>query len=154
MKEVFSISSARVSAYSARVFSLLAKMVKGLPVEDRLDGVSNYGSWKPRVLMTLEENEVKDFAVKEVPFPDDATRQIAWRKSDVKARKILMDSVKNHLISVIAKKETTKEMFDALKKLFEHDSTNQSISLRTQLQTIKMNRSKSIASYFVRVIEL
>ena len=85
-------------------------MVKGLPVEERLDGVSNYGSWKPRVLMTLEENEVKDFALKEVPFPDDATQRRPWRKSDVKAWKILMDSMRNHLILVIAKKETTKEI--------------------------------------------
>ena len=54
-------------------------------MEDRLDVVSNYGSWKPRVLMTLEENDVKDYAVKEVPFPDDATQQTSWRKSDVKA---------------------------------------------------------------------
>ena len=55
-------------------------MVKGLPVEDRLDGVSNYGSWKPRVLLTLEENEVKDFALIAVPFLDDATQQATWRK--------------------------------------------------------------------------
>lgn len=81
-------------------------MVKGLPVDDRLDGVSNYGSWKPRVLLTLEENEMKDFALKEVPFLDDATQQEAWRKSDVKARKILMDSVKNHLVSRMAKAKT------------------------------------------------
>ena len=129
-------------------------MVKGFPVEDHLDGVSNYGSWKPRVLMTLEENEVKDFAVKEAPFPDDATQQTAWRKSDVKARKITMDSVRNHLISIIAKKETAKEMFDSLKKLFERDSTSRSIALRTQLHTIKMHKSKIVASYFTRISEL
>ena len=103
-------------------------MVKGLPVEDRLDGVSNYGLWKPRVLLTLEENEVKDFALTVVPVPDDAAQQVAWRKNDVKARKILMDSVKNHLVSHLAKSETTKEMFDSLKKLFEHDSASRSIA--------------------------
>ena len=124
MQEVFLHQSVRVFAYSARVFSLLARMVKGLLVENRLDGVSNYGSWKPRVLMTLEENDVKDFAVKEVPFLDDSTQQTTWRKSDVKEINILMDSVKNHLIFVIAKKEVAKEMFDALKKLFEHDNTS------------------------------
>ena len=58
------------------------------------------------------------------------------------------------MISVIAKNETTKEMFDALKKLFERDSTIRSIALRTQLHTIKMTRSKSVASYFTRVTEL
>ena len=48
-----------LSIASARVFSFVSRMVKDLPTEDRLDGVSNYGSWKPRVLMTLEENELK-----------------------------------------------------------------------------------------------
>ena len=65
-----------------------------------------------------------------------------------------MDSVKNHLISVIAKKETTKEMLDSLKKLFECDSTSRSIALRTHLHTIKMNRLESVASYFSMVVEL
>ena len=49
-------------------------MVKGFPVEDRLDGVSNYGSWNPRVLLYLEENEVKDFSLTMVPIPDDANQ--------------------------------------------------------------------------------
>ena len=59
-------------------------MVKGLPVEDRLDGASNYGSWKPRVSLYLEENEVKDFALTTVPVPDDANQLASWRKNDVK----------------------------------------------------------------------
>ena len=41
--------------------------MKGLSVEDRLDGVSNYDSWKPRVLLNLEENKVKDFDLTIVP---------------------------------------------------------------------------------------
>ena len=43
-------------------------MVKDLPVDDRLDGVSDYDSWKPRVMMTLEENNVKDFALKQYQY--------------------------------------------------------------------------------------
>ena len=45
-------------------------------------------------------------------------------------------------------------MLDALKKLFEHGSTSQSIALRTQLHIIKMTRSEIVASYFTRVTEL
>ena len=104
-------------------------MVKGLSVEDRLDGASNYGSWKPRVLLYLEENEVKEFALTTVPVPNDATRLAAWKRNDVKAWKILMDPVKNHLVSHFSKSETAKEMFDSLKKLFERDSANRSIAL-------------------------
>ena len=42
-------------------------MVRGLPVEDRLDGASNYGSWKTRVLIALEEYDVVDFVVNDIP---------------------------------------------------------------------------------------
>ena len=94
-------------------------MVKGLPGEDRLDGASNYGSWKPRVLLYLEENEVKDFALTMVPILDDANQLAAWKRNDVNACKILMDSVKNHLVSHLSNSEIAKEMFDSLKKLFE-----------------------------------
>ena len=65
-----------------------------------------------------------------------------------------MDFVKNHLVSHMAKAKTTKEMFDTLKKLFECDSASRLIALRTQLHTIKMNRSETIASYFMRIAEL
>ena len=65
-----------------------------------------------------------------------------------------MDSVKNHLVSHLAKSKTAKEMFDSLKKLFERDSASRSIALRTQLHTIKMNKSESVASYFMRIADL
>ena len=52
-------------------------MVRGLPVEDRLDGGSNYGSLMPRVLLSLEEYDVKYFALKRVPMPEDENQQEA-----------------------------------------------------------------------------
>jgi hypothetical protein len=90
-----------------------------LSVEYRLDGASNYGSWKPRVLLYLEENKVKYFSLTTMPVPNDATQLVAWKKNDVKAWKILMEYMKNHLVSHLAKLETAKEMFDSMKKLFE-----------------------------------
>ena len=42
------------------MLGLLVKMVKGFPVEDHLDGASNYDSWKPKVLLYLGENEVME----------------------------------------------------------------------------------------------
>ena len=123
-------------------------------MEDRLDGASNYGSWKPRVLLALEEYDVKDFAVQEVPMPEQDKRQASCRRHDVKARKILMDSVKSHLIFHISKAETAKDMFDILKNLFQRDNTSRSIALRTRLHTIKMKRSESVDSYFTRVAKI
>ena len=65
-----------------------------------------------------------------------------------------MDSMKNHLVSHMAKAEIAKDMFDSLKKLFEHDSASRSITLSTQLHTMKMNRSEMIASYYMSITKL
>ena len=128
----------------------------GFPVEDRLDGASNYGSWKTRVLIALEEYDVVDFAVKDIPRPEaeEEDRLAAWRRHDVKTRKILIHSVKSHLLFHISKAATAKEMFDTLKNLFERDSTSKSITLRSQLHTIKMKKSESMDAYFTRVAEI
>ena len=66
-------------------------MVKRFLVEDHLDRASNYGSLKPRVLLYLEENEVRDFSLTTMPVPDDATQLAVWKRNDGKARRILMD---------------------------------------------------------------
>ena len=131
-------------------------MVRGLPVEDRLDGASNYGSWKTRVLIALEEYDMVEFAINDIPKPAEEEREhlVAWRRHDVKARKILIDFVKSHLLFHISKAATAKEMFDILKKLFERDSTSKLIALRSQLHTLKMKKSESIDSYFARIVEI
>ena len=89
-------------------------MVRGLPIKDRLDGASNYGSWKTRVLIALEEYDMVEFVVNDIPKPteEDQERWASWRRHDVKARKILIDSVKSHLLFHILKAATTNQMFD------------------------------------------
>jgi hypothetical protein len=41
-----------------------------------------------------------------------------------KAQSIVLDGVKNHLIPHLAEKNTAKEMWDALKNLFEANNEN------------------------------
>ena len=62
----------------------------------------------------------------------------------MKARKILIDSVKSHLLFHISKAATAKEMFDILKNLIERDSTSKSIALKSQLHTLKMKKSDAM----------
>ena len=39
----------------------------GMKVEDRLDRDTNFISWKPRVLLILEENDLLNFVNEKVP---------------------------------------------------------------------------------------
>lgn len=44
-------------------------MVTSVKVEDRLDEASNFNSWKFRVLITLEENDLLVFVEVDMPEP-------------------------------------------------------------------------------------
>ena len=72
----------------------------------------------------------------------------------MKARRILVDSVKDHLVPQISEKKTARKMFKTLTKLFEHRSNNVTLTLRNQLSNMKMIKSELIASYLIRIIEL
>jgi hypothetical protein len=50
---------------------LPVKMSTSMRVEDRLDGADNFRSWKHRVLLILEENDILDYVMKTLPEPED-----------------------------------------------------------------------------------
>ena len=62
-----------------------------------------------------------------------------------------MDSVRDHLVPRISKKTKARKMFKTLKKLFEHNSINVTLTLRNKLSNMKMTESENIASYFMRI---
>ena len=113
----------------------------GMKIEDRIDGTSNLSSWKSRVLLILEENDLLKFVNEDVPKLEEEAKKAQWKKNDARARRILVDSMKNHLVPHISEKTTTKNMFKALKKLFQDSNINHALSLRNQLSNLKMSRS-------------
>jgi len=127
-------------------------MVSDVKVEDRLDVASNFNSWKPRVLIALEENDL-DFMESDMPEPFDDTEKIQWKKNGTKARKIMIDSVMNHLVPIISKLKIAKEMFDTLKGLYKINNTNKALALR-QLHHVKMAKYDSVISFFMKIDDL
>jgi len=47
-------------------------MVKTLKIEDGLEGATNFQPWTARVLLLLEENDLKEYVESVVPSPIDA----------------------------------------------------------------------------------
>ena len=105
----------------------------GMKVENHLDGATNFISWKPRVLLILEEHDLLKFVNEKVSKPEVEEAKSQWRKGDAKARRILVDLVKDHLVPQISKKTTARKVFKTLRKLFEHSSINVTLTLRNQL---------------------
>ena len=66
----------------------------------------------------------------------------------------MLDSLRDQLVPHIAKLKTAREMFNALKRLFENSSTSRVLALRQQLQNTKMARGDSVASFFMKIYDL
>ena len=86
-----------------------------MKVEDHHDGATNFISWKSRVFI-LEENDLLKVVNEKVLESDAEEDKSHWRKSDVRTRIILVDSVKDHLFPKISQKQTTRKMFKTLKE--------------------------------------
>jgi len=89
-------------------------MVPSLRVEDRLDGASNFRSWKTRILLFLDENDIQNYVKESVSEPQDAKEKANHKKNEAKAKRILIDSIKDHLIPHVVELNISKEMYDVL----------------------------------------
>ena len=87
----------------------------GMKVEDNLDGATNFIFWKSIVLI-LEENDLIKLVNEKVPEPNVEEDKFHWRKSDATARRILVDSARDHLVPQISHKKKTRKMFKTLKE--------------------------------------
>jgi hypothetical protein len=95
-----------------------------LRVEDRLDGASNFLSWKTRVTLALKEYDLWDLVDKEVAPLTYPTTLENHEKKGVKAKRDILDSMKDHLIPHLSEKKTTKDIYDALVGLFQSINMN------------------------------
>ena len=78
----------------------------GMKVEDNRDGATNFIFLKS-ILLILEENDLLKLVNEKVPEPNVEEDKSHWRKSDARARRILVDLVRDHLVPQISQKNTT-----------------------------------------------
>ena len=110
-----------------------------------MDGEANFVSWKAQILLVLRENELWEEIVKNtkanpitIPASTDATLVVAFNKKDIKAMRIILDAVKDHVIPHISAKDYAHEMWSALTRLFEISNGNRKMVMREKLKSIKM----------------
>ena len=72
--------------------------------EEKLQGSTNYNSWKAKLIAILEENDLDDIVFNVSEEPTSNAGRLAYKKKQAKARRIIYDSIK----------ETTMPNFKAL----------------------------------------
>ena len=73
----------------------------------------------------------------EVPVLEGYEAKDLHKKKLVMAKRIIVDSIKGHLIPQVSSLKTPKEMFDALTKLFEGKNINRKTTLRKPIEECK-----------------
>ena len=120
-------------------------------LDDNIEGAENFRAWKYRIMLILEENDLEGFIKEKVVDLEGAEYKAKHKKDMIKAKIIIIESIKDNLISQVYSRRTPKEMFDALSNLFEGRNINRKMTFRNQLKGVKAQKSETMHSYFTRV---
>ena len=126
-------------------------MAPSTKLEDKLEGIENFRAWKYRIGLILEENDLAKYIKEEVAELEEDEGKEKHKKDLIRAKRIIADSIKDHLIPQVSSKKTSKEMYDALDRMYEGWNINRKMNLRAQLKSTKMSQGESIQDYFTRV---
>jgi len=55
-------------------------------------------------------------------------------KKDIKAQRVILEAIEDHLIQHVVEKISSKDMYDALISLFQSDNMSLKMILRTKLR--------------------
>jgi hypothetical protein len=129
-------------------------MVNTLNIEDMLEGETIFWAWKDRILLLLEENDLKEYVEGVVPSPTNPHELLAHVKKVVKAKRVLLDSVKDHMIPHIYEKKIVKDVYGDLVCLYQSENVGRKFIFKNQLQAIKMSSSDTVVSYLMRINQI
>jgi Mg2+ and Co2+ transporter CorA len=78
---------------------------------------------------------------------------IAHNDREVKGKHMLLDAIKDHLISHVSEKKTMKEIFNALFSLYQSQNINMKMILQNKLRSIVMTKSNTITDYLMKITQ-
>ena len=124
-------------------------------LEYEIEGSSNYIAWKDRMEVVLEDNGLKEFIDSDVPKPISADVAVldAWQKKVARARRILLEGVKDYIVSSLHGKATPFAMWKALTDLFQSSSDHRKLALKDKLRKIKMEKNDTILVYLTKFFQ-
>jgi hypothetical protein len=83
-------------------------MSASVKLVDKLEGVEKFCAWKYRIGLILEDNDLARFVKEEVLELANAAEKAKHQKDTIMAKRIIADSIKDHLIPYVSSKKTLK----------------------------------------------
>jgi hypothetical protein len=137
-------------------------MTYSMKSENKLDGDSKFRAWKTRIYLILAKNKMLDimkgkivkleFEYGKEKEPQNVAVMEKFKDSEINAMRIIVDSIKDHLIPYISHIDSSKKMYDALTNLFLVRNIGQVMSLKNELHDMKMNDDDNCLHSFRRCV--
>jgi hypothetical protein len=122
--------------------------------EDRLEGASNFNVWKLCIKNILQEHDLEQYVTTVVEEPMNNAGRMTFRKSQVKAKRIIFDSVKDSIMHEMTLLMTAKDCMDILVNLYEKHAPSQKRTLKHKLKYLNMEKGESVASFCSRISQI
>ena len=120
----------------------------GLSSFEKLDGSTNYGTWKFQMEMYLIHEDLWMYTSTE---PDLNEQQ---KRKDQKVRENICLMVKPHCLVHIMQASTAKQAWNVLKVAFEHKGINNRCRLLGRLVGLKFEQFSSVQAYVTEIMTM
>jgi len=117
---------------------------------------SNYHSWKIKIEHYLTLKDLENFLEDDPPSEESSSSAeiLAWENKDKKARAMIGLSLSDDLLENVREVKTTKEMWSAIKNVFERHTLLNKLSARKKFYTAIKSENESILQFSNRIRHL
>lgn len=137
-----------------RFSTFLADMAtNGLRDQDTLDGASNYVIWKAKMPFLLDKHALKTYVDSMVVVTADADPLKKYRAEMAKAKRMILDGVKDHVVCHVASRGAAKEIWDALATLYQGSSEQQKMYLEKKLRSAQTQKGEHVDPFLMKLKE-
>ena len=122
---------------------------------EKLGDASNFAAWKVILEIIADNNDVLEYIQGRMPDPPkNDSAYLINKKGESKAKKIIVDSLQDHLLAYVGNLRKSKEMYDNIVGMYEVKNLSHIMDLKNQLKESKMHKGETIQSIFMRIIEI
>jgi hypothetical protein len=133
---------------------LVVMSASQMRAEDRLVGARNLSPWKAMIVFILEDCELWDIVEALMVVPPASILLAEFRKRNNKAKRMICDSMRDHIIPHLTGKAWTYEMWESLCKLYQSSNENRNMVLHDQMRGICMLKDESVTSFLGRYTQI
>ena len=102
----------------------------------------------------IEQNDLDSFVTIVIKEPTTNERRKNYNNNKAKEKRIIYDSVKDNIMSVVTPLKKSKECFDTLMNLYEKKAPTQKRDLENKLRNMNMERDDTIASFLENISQV